>query len=48
MYVSFMEITFLVFSVEVFQFSKFNENKAKRGKRSFKRGLTVTFEVKPS
>ena len=34
------------FSAEDFQFSKCYENKAKHDKRSFKRWLTVIFEVK--
>ena len=36
------------FSAEDFDFSKFHENKAKHDKRTFKRWLTVIFEVKKS
>ena len=43
-----MVIDYFVFSMEVFQFSKFYENEAKCDKRSFKKGLTVTFKVKNS
>ena len=45
---SFMTIKFFVFQLEAFQFSKFHENVAKLDKGNFKRGLTVTFEVKNS
>ena len=37
---------FFIFPVEGFQFSKFHENEAIHDKRNFKRGLTVTFNVK--
>ena len=39
-------IEFFVFSVEDFEILKFYENKAKRDKRNFKRGLSVAFVVK--
>ena len=43
-----MEIEFFVFTVEAFQFFKFHDSEAKHHKRNFKRGLTVTLEVKQS
>lgn len=41
-----MEIAYSVLSVEAFKFSNFHENEAKHKKRNFKKGLTVTLEVK--
>ena len=43
-----MEIKFFAFSVKAFYFPKFHKSEAKHEKRKFKRGLTMTFEVKPS
>ena len=45
-YLSFMEITIFVFSVESFWFLEFHEKEAKSDKRNFTRGVTVSFEVK--
>ena len=42
----FMAIEFFAFHVEAFQISKFLENVAKLVKGNFKRGFTVTFNVK--
>ena len=41
-----MAIEFSIFSVESFQIFKFHENEAKHNKHNFKRGLTLTFEIK--
>ena len=41
-----MEIKLFAFSVEIFQCSKFHEKEAKHDKRNFKRGFTMTVEVK--
>ena len=43
----FRAIEFL-FLVEAFQFSKFHQIEVKRDKGDFKRGLTVTLQVKNS
>ena len=41
-----MKMKIFVFTMEVFQFFEFLENETKHEKWKFKRGLTVTFEVK--
>ena len=40
-----MEIQFFVFSVEVFQFFEFHENKAKRDRHNFERNFTITGKI---
>ena len=40
-----MEIQFFVFSVEVFQFFEFHENKAKRDRHNFERNFTITRKI---
>ena len=42
----FMAIEFFAFHLEAFQISKFHENVAKLVKGNFKRGFTVTFNIK--
>ena len=47
-YLHIIVIKFFIFPVEAFKCFKFHENEAKHDKSDFKRGLTVTFQVKNS
>ena len=43
-----MVIDFFIFPVEDFRFSKTHDEEPKHGKRYFKRGLTVVFNIENS